>query len=98
MVTDGGGTSFTVNGRTIQALRKPLSGQENVARFVIRIVQTVQEIVPGFSSKTVLVNNMPALACFSNGKPLSLITLEVWNDRIVNIYVHSSKEKIKFLQ
>lgn len=98
MVTDGGGTSLTVNGRTIQALRKPLSGQENVARFVIRIVQTVQEIVPGFSSKTVLVNNMPALACFSNGKPLSLITLEVWNDRIVNIYVHSSKEKIKFLQ
>ncbi len=34
MVTDGGGTSLSVNGRTIHALRKPLAGKENVARFV----------------------------------------------------------------
>jgi len=97
MVTDGGGTSLTVNGRTIQALRKPLAGKETVARFVIKIVQTVQQFVPGFTDKIVLVNNMPALACFTNGKPLSLITLEIRNDRIINIYVQSNKEKLKYL-
>ncbi len=97
MVTDGGGTSLSVNGRTIHALRKPLAGKENVARFVINIVQTVQQFVPGFTSKIVLVNNMPALACFTNGKPLSLITLEIRNDIITNIYVQSNKEKLKDL-
>ena len=97
MVTDGGGSALIVNGRTIQALRKPIAGKEHVAKFVITIVQTVQQFVPGFTSKTVLVNNMPALACFTNGKPLSLITLEVRNGSICNIYVHSSEEKIKKL-
>jgi len=98
MVTDGGGASLTVNGRTIQALRKPLEGKEHVAKFVINIVQTVQQFVPGFSTKIVLVNNMPALACFTNGKPFSLITLEVRNDRIINIYVQSNPEKLKYLE
>ncbi len=97
MVTDGGTSSLTVNGKTIQALRKPLAGQEHVAKFIIGIVQVVVEFVPGFTSKTVLVNNMPALACFSNGQPFSLIILEVRNDTIANIYVHSNKEKIKNL-
>lgn len=97
MVTDGGGSSLTVNGRTIRALQKPLEGKEHVAKFVISIVQVVQEFVPGFTSRTVLVNNMPALACFSNGKPFSLIILEVRKDIISNIYVHSNREKLKNL-
>jgi RNA polymerase sigma-70 factor (ECF subfamily) len=59
MVTDGGGSSLTVNGRKIKALLKPLRGQENVARFVINIVQNVQKYVPAFTNKIVLVNNMP---------------------------------------
>jgi RNA polymerase sigma-70 factor (ECF subfamily) len=97
MITDGGGSSLKVNGRTIQALRKPLAGKEHVARFVITIVQTVQQFVPGFTTKIVFVNDMPSLACFTNGKPMSLITLEVRNDRIINIYVQSNKEKLKSL-
>jgi RNA polymerase sigma-70 factor (ECF subfamily) len=97
MVTDGGGTSLTINGRTIQALRKPIAGKEHVAKFVITIVQTVQEFVPGFNYKIVLVNNMPSFACFSYKEPLSLITLEIRNAGICNIYVHSNKEKLKNL-
>jgi len=97
MVTDGGGSSLKVNGRTIQAWRKPIAGREHVAKFVIQILQTVQQFVPGFTSKVVLVNNMPALACFTNKEPLSLITLEIRNDRIINIYVMSNAEKIKNL-
>jgi RNA polymerase sigma-70 factor (ECF subfamily) len=97
MVTDGGGSSLTVNGRTIQALRKPLAGRKHVAKFVITIVQTVQQFVPGFTTKIVLVNGMPSLACFTNGVPFSLITLEVRNNQIVNIYTHGNKEKLKSL-
>lgn len=97
MVTDGGGTSLNVNGRTIQALRKPLYGKETVAKFVITIVQTVQQYVPGFNTKIMLVNNMPSLACFMYDKPLSLITLEIRNNIITNIFVHSSKEKLRSL-
>jgi RNA polymerase sigma-70 factor (ECF subfamily) len=97
MITDGGGTSLTVNGKTIQALRKPLHGKETVAKFVITIVQTVQQYVPGFNTKIMLVNNMPSLACFMHDTPLSLITLEIRNDIITNIFVHSSKEKLKSL-
>jgi RNA polymerase sigma-70 factor (ECF subfamily) len=97
MVADGGGTSLTVNGRTIQAIRKPLVGNERVAKFVITIVQTIQQFLPGFHWKTVLVNNMPALACFTYGEPLSLIILEIRNDRICNIYVQSNKSKLKYL-
>jgi RNA polymerase sigma-70 factor (ECF subfamily) len=97
MVTDGGGSSLTVKGRTIQALRKPMAGKEHVAKFVITIVQTVQQFVPGFTNKIVLVNGMPSLACFTNGTPFSLITLEVRHERIINIYVHSNKEKLKSL-
>ncbi len=95
MVSDGGGTSLTVNGRRIQALRKPLHGKETVAKFVITILQNVQKYVPGFSTKIVLVNNMPSLACFTRGRPISLITLEIRNDVITNIFVHSNKEKLK---
>jgi RNA polymerase sigma-70 factor (ECF subfamily) len=97
MVTDGGGTSLTVNGRTIQALRKPLSGKEPVAKFVMAILQSVQQYVPGFNTKIILVNNMPALACFSYAAPLSVITLEIRNNIITNIFVHSNKEKLKTL-
>ena len=97
MVTDGGGTSLTVNGRTIQALRKPLHGKETVAKFVITIFESVQKYVPGFNTKIMLVNNMPSLACFMHNKPLSLITLEIRNNIITNIYVHSSEEKLKSL-
>jgi RNA polymerase sigma-70 factor (ECF subfamily) len=97
MVTDGGGTSLTVNGRTIQALRKPLTGKETVAKFVIAIVQSVQQLVPGFNTKIISVNNMPALACFSYATPLSVIILEIRNNIITNIFVHSSKEKLRTL-
>ncbi|MEP6682649.1 MAG: sigma-70 family RNA polymerase sigma factor [Parafilimonas sp.] len=97
MVTDGGGTSLNINGRTIQALRKPLHGKETVAKFVITIIQTVQQYVPGFNTKIILVNNMPSLACFMHDKPLSLITLEIRNNIITNIFVHSSKEKLRLL-
>jgi RNA polymerase sigma-70 factor (ECF subfamily) len=97
MIADGGGSSLTVNGRKIQALRKPLHGKETVAKFVITIIQAVQQFVPGFNTKTVLVNSMPALACFMHNTPISLITLEVRNNIITNIFVHSSKEKLKSL-
>lgn len=97
MITDGGGTSLTVNGRTIQALRKPLTGKETVAKFVIAIVQSVQQLVPGFNTKIILVNSMPALACFSYATPLSVIILEIRNNIITNIFVHSSKEKLRTL-
>jgi RNA polymerase sigma-70 factor (ECF subfamily) len=97
MVTDGGGTSFTANGKTIQALRKPLSGRETVSKFVITIFQNVQQNVPGFNMKIVLVNDTPSLACFSYDTPLSLITPEIRNDVITNIFVQSNKEKLKSL-
>ena len=97
MITDGGGSALNVNGRTIQALRKPLHGQETVAKFVVAIVQTIQQYVPGFNTKIILVNSMPALACFTYEQPISLITLEIRNDTITNIFVHSNTEKLKSL-
>ena len=97
MVTDGGGTSLTVGDKTIQAIKKPLHGKEVVAKFVIAIVQSVQQHVPGFNTKIILVNNMPALACFSFNNPISVITLEIRNNCIMNIFVHSNKEKLKTL-
>jgi len=97
MVTDGGGSALTVNGRTLKALSKPLSGRDVVARFVIKIVQMVQQSIPAFAMKMVLVNDMPAIACFTDSKPVSLIILEVRNDRICNIYVHSNEKKLKSL-
>jgi RNA polymerase sigma-70 factor (ECF subfamily) len=97
MITDGGGTAFTANGKTIQALRKPLHGRETVAKFVIAIVKNVQENVPGFNTKIMLVNGMPALACFSFNTPLSLIILEINNAVVSNVYVHSNKEKLRSL-
>jgi RNA polymerase sigma-70 factor (ECF subfamily) len=96
MVTDGGGSSLKVNGRTIQALRKPIAGKEHVAKFIITIIQAIRQFVP-LSYKIVLVNNMPGLACFANDEPLNLIALEVRNDIILNIYVHSNKEKLRYL-
>jgi RNA polymerase sigma-70 factor (ECF subfamily) len=97
MITDGGGSALNVNGRTIQALRKPLHGRETVAKFVVTIVQAIQQYVPGFNTKIILVNNMPALACFAYEQPISLITLEIRSNAIVNIFVHSNKEKLKSL-
>ncbi|HEY1869925.1 MAG TPA: hypothetical protein VGG71_02650, partial [Chitinophagaceae bacterium] len=59
--------------------------------------QSVQENVPGFNTKIMLVNGMPALACFSFSAPLSLIVLEINNAVVSNIYVHSNKEKLRSL-
>ena len=97
MVTDGNGSSVVVNGRKIGALLKPLHTRESVAKFVIKIVQMVQKYIPGLTSKTVMVNNMPALANFKDGEPFNLVILEVRNNYICNIYVHSNKEKLKKL-
>jgi RNA polymerase sigma-70 factor (ECF subfamily) len=96
LIADGGGASITVDGQKIGAVLHPIYGAKNVASLAINVVKKLLN-TPGFKTKFVLVNNMPALASFIDNKPISLITLEVNNDAVINMFIQSNPEKLKSL-
>jgi RNA polymerase sigma-70 factor (ECF subfamily) len=98
LVADGGGKSFTLGGQRFSATRKPLTGQRNVAKFVFGVGQKIIRYVPNLSYKIVYANGLPSLVTFSNNVPYCIMSLEITEDKISNIYIQTNPDKLKALQ
>jgi len=95
MLADGGGRTFTVNGKRLMAFLKPIHGRENVSRVLLSLVPKFRESVPDFSQRITLANGLPSILSFSGNAPLSLVSLEPDENRIRNIYVQTNPDKLK---
>ena len=95
LFADGGGRTFTVQGRRLTAFAKPIQGRENVSRLLLTLVPKFIRSVPDFSQEIILANGLPSILSFSGDSPLSLVSLEPEESQIRNIYVQTNADKLK---
>lgn len=97
LLADGGGTSFTFGDQKFSAFRNPIIGIDNVSKSVLTVVSKIQKYAPNRVNKIVYVNGLPSIVAYSNDAPYCLICLEISDEKICNIYVHTNPDKIKNL-
>ncbi len=95
LVADGGGKSSTFGRQKFSASRNPITGQKNVSKFILSITEKVNNNVPNVSNKIVYANGVPSVLTSSNDVPVCLMSLEITDDKISNIYVQTNPDKIK---
>jgi RNA polymerase sigma-70 factor (ECF subfamily) len=95
LMTDGGGTSLTVQGQRLSAFPKPIQGRENVTRLLLTIMPKFRQSVPDFNEEITFANGMPCIITYSGDSPVSLVTLETDGGQIRNIYVQTNPDKLK---
>lgn len=85
--SDGGGKA--------PALPKPIRGAENIARGILRGLQTLvpKNLVRHF----VEINGQPGIVTFLDRIPFSVFTLDVADGRVSQIYVITNPDKLKGL-
>jgi RNA polymerase sigma-70 factor (ECF subfamily) len=81
--SDGGGKAF--------AARRPLHGASNVARFVLGIIKKVENEA---TYRFAMVNNQPAFIAVIDGKPYSVLTLDIADGRVRSIAIVVNPDKL----
>lgn len=94
-IADGGGKSFTFGEQRFTATRKPISGHKNVSKFLFTIQEKLNRNVPNMTNKILYVNGLPSLVSYSNNVPFGIMSLEIVDDKISNIYLQTNPDKIK---
>jgi RNA polymerase sigma-70 factor (ECF subfamily) len=85
--TDGGGKAI--------ALPKQIKGAEKVARGILRCMEkTVPRDLVGHVAE---VNGRRALVGYVQGKPFSVVSVNVTNGRIIDVFVVTNPEKLSRL-
>ncbi len=92
---DGGGKSFRFGKQKFSANRKPVMGAVNVCKFVLNVGDKIRRYVPNVTQKIVYVNGLPSLVTYSNNVPYCIMCLEIDEDKICNIYLHTNPDKIR---
>jgi RNA polymerase sigma-70 factor (ECF subfamily) len=95
LISDGGGKSFSFGDQKFSANRKPLLGIKNVSQFVLSIAGKINTLVPDLSSKIIYANGLPSVVTYSGQRPICIICLEIADDKISNIYLHTNPDKMK---
>ncbi|MES1159723.1 MAG: sigma-70 family RNA polymerase sigma factor [Bacteroidota bacterium] len=95
LFADGGGASFAVKGQRLTAFPKPVSGRENVGKVLLSVVPKFLESIEDFSQEITFANGLPSILSFSGAVPISLVSLEMEDRQIRNIYVQTNPEKLK---
>jgi len=95
LMADGGGKSFTFGKQKFSATRRPIIGANNVSKFVLNVGDKIDRYVPNVTHKVVYVNGLPSLVTYSNNVAYCIICLEVSDDKISNIYLHTNPDKIR---
>ena len=98
LFADGGGRSFQVQGQRLTAFAKPIQGRENIGRLLLSIVPKFRQSVPDFSQEFIFTNGMPSIISYSGDAPQSLVSLEIDDQSIRNIYVQTNPDKLKHLK
>lgn len=86
-------TIYTDGGGQAQAARKPIHSANHVARFLLGVVSKVAKDGE-LTSSIRQVNGQPGLITFIDGKPVSVLTLNVVDNRIQDIYVVANPQKL----
>ncbi len=95
LFADGGGKYVDIKGQRLTAALNPISGRENVSKFLIKVTSKVTQSVEDFSREMVIVNGLPSFVTYSGIMPLSLISIEADNDKIRNVYIQTNPDKLK---
>ncbi len=86
--SDGGGKA--------PALPKPIYGPQNVAR---AILGGMNKLVPkDLATRTARVNGQPGIVSYLGGRPYAVLTLDVEQGFIQNLYIVTNPEKLAHLQ
>jgi RNA polymerase sigma-70 factor (ECF subfamily) len=85
--TDGGGKA--------RAVPNLVYGADNVAR---AIAGALRKLVPSnLTTRIARINGEPGIVSYLEGRPFSVLTLEVTDDRIKSIYIVTNPEKLAHL-
>jgi RNA polymerase sigma-70 factor, ECF subfamily len=95
LFADGGGKALLVNGQRLTAFSKPIKGPDHVSRLLLTLVPKFRESVPDFGQNIIFSNGMPSILSYSGSIPVSLVSLEIHDNQIRNIYVQTNPEKLK---
>jgi len=98
LFADGGGRTFTVQGQRLTAFTKPIQGRENIGRLLLSIIPKFRESIPDFNQEVIFANGMPSIVSYSGDIPQSIVSLEMDDKGIRNIYVQTNLDKLKHLK
>jgi RNA polymerase sigma-70 factor, ECF subfamily len=88
-------TFYSDSGGKAAALPNPIYGAQNVARAVLG---SLNKFVPrNIVSRFARINGQPGIVNYMDGHPHSVLTVDVINQRICNIYVVSNPKKLERL-
>lgn len=98
LFADGGGRTTLVQGQRLGAFPKPIQGRENIGRLMLRLAPKFQESIPDFKREVIFANGMPTIVSYSGDIPQSVVSLEMDDEGIRNIYIQTNPDKLKHLK
>lgn len=98
LFADGGGRTTIIQGQRLGAFPKPIQGRENIGRLLLRIAPKFRDSVPDFHREVIFANGMPTIVSYSGDIPQSVVSLEMDDQVIRNIYIQTNPDKLKHLK
>lgn len=98
LFADGGGRYVAVQGQRLTAFPKPIRGRENIGRLLLKVIPKFRESTPDFNQEVIFANGMPSIVSYSGDTPQTLVSLEMDDQGIRNIYVQTNLDKLKHLK
>lgn len=92
---DGGGTVVEAKGQKLKAGKHPPEGKFNVAKFMVGITAKFQKMFPDNRTEFKLINGSPAVIFYNENIPIGLLVLQIKDNMVKNIFVHSNPQKLK---
>ncbi|HEY1013174.1 MAG TPA: RNA polymerase sigma-70 factor [Herpetosiphonaceae bacterium] len=87
-------TIYSDGGGKVTAARKPISGAEKVARFILGVLEKVKGAV---EVRVMSVNGEPSIVMFAGPAPISVLSMHVADDRIEDLYLVVNPDKLAHL-
>jgi RNA polymerase sigma-70 factor (ECF subfamily) len=88
-------TLYSDGGGKVKAAVRPIMGAERVAAFLAGILEKAPA---DFSYKIAVVNGQAGIVTYTNGKPLSVFTFQVENNRMAAIYNVVNPDKLRHIR
>lgn len=85
-------TLWSDGGGKVRAALNPIRGSERVARFLLGILRKVP---PGFVARRAWINGGPGIVGYVEGRPMSVVTLDVADGRIRAVHIVVNPEKLR---
>jgi len=98
LFADGGGRSVAIQGQRLTAFHKPIEGRENIGRLLLKVIPKFRDATPDFNQEVIFANGMPSIVSYSGDTPQTLVSLDLDDQGIRNIYVQTNLDKLKHLK